>query len=173
LETETGVRRVVWVPEKLDKEIENVRKAKGYTRSGFYRHGAAMLVQRMKAVTTRREVKLQPWEEIVGTLKTIENGNQTITAVIACTQDLEIALPYQQETQEAKLIQNSRDLLGQKISIIKTDQPDRPIIIKQKEGIPLTKPQFAPKVFGRSYGFIKRWVLFSVMFSSLKNVVCL
>jgi len=126
---ENGVRRVVWVPEKLDQEIENLRKKIGYTRSGFYRYAVTRLMEQM-LLSKRKEVRLQPWEEIVGTLKTIETTTETITAIISCTQNLEIALPYQKDTTEANIIQNLNKQLGQKIAILRIDNPKQPLTIK-------------------------------------------
>jgi len=126
---ENGIRRVVWVPQKLDREIENLRQKIGYTRSGFYRYAITRLMEQM-LLSKRKEVKLQPWEEIVGTLKTIENDTETITAIISYTQNLEIALPYPKDTTEANTIQNLNKHLGKKIAILKTDIPDKPIIIR-------------------------------------------
>jgi hypothetical protein len=128
---ENGLRRVVWIPKKLDQEVENARKNIGYTRSGFYRYAATRLMEQM-LLSKRREVKLQPWEEIIGRLKTIETDSQTITAIISCTQNLEIALPYPKDTPEATTIQNLNKHLGQKIAILKTDNPKQPLTIRTK-----------------------------------------
>jgi hypothetical protein len=135
---ENGIRRVVWVPDKLDHEIENIRQKIGYTRSGFYRYAITRLLEQI-LLATRKEVKLQPWEEIVGTLKTIENDNQTITAIISCTQNLEIALPYPKDTPEANTIQNLNKHLGKKIAILKTDNPKQPLTIRTFTATPDAK----------------------------------
>lgn len=135
---ENGIRRVVWVPQKLDDEIENLRQKIGYTRSGFYRYAVTRLMEQM-LLSKRKEVKLQPWEEIVGTLKTIENDNQTITAIISCTQNLEIALPYPKDTTEAMTVQNLNKYLGQKIAILKTDNPKQPLTIRTFTATPDAK----------------------------------
>ncbi len=34
---ECGKRRTVWLPTKLEKKVEEVRKALGLSKSGFYR----------------------------------------------------------------------------------------------------------------------------------------
>jgi hypothetical protein len=126
---ETGTRRVVWIPEKLDQEIETLRQKIGYTRSGFYRYAITRLMEQM-LLSKRKEVRLQPWEEVVGTLKTIEEGNQTISAIISCTQNLEIALQYPKDTLEAETLQNLNKHLGRKIAILKTDNLEKPLIIR-------------------------------------------
>ena len=76
--TEEGIRRVVWVPKKLDKEIEILRRKIGYTRSGFYRYALTRLLEQL-LLSKRTKVQLRPWEEIIGTLQTIETNSQTIT----------------------------------------------------------------------------------------------
>jgi len=90
-------------------------------------------------LSKRREVKLQPWEEIVGTLKTIETNNEAVTAVISCTQNLEIALPYPKDTPEGNTIQNLNKHLGQKIAILKTDNPEKPLNIRTYTATPATE----------------------------------
>jgi hypothetical protein len=169
---ENGIRRVVWIPQKLDHEIENLRQKIGYTRSGFYRYAVTRLMEQM-LLSTRKEVKLRPWEEICGTLKGIENDPETITAIIACTQNLDIALPYPKDTPEANTIQNLDKYLGQKIRILKTDNPQQPtIIIKQHEEKRLRKPQVRPKTIYGIDGFAKCGVFFKAMLISLKSVSC-
>jgi hypothetical protein len=135
---EEGIRRVVWVPQKLDQEIEGTRKKIGYTRSAFYRYAITRLMEQM-LLSTRKEVKLRPWEEIVGTLKTIETDNQTTTAIISCTQNLDIALPYPKDTPEANTIQNLNKHLGKKIRILKTDNQQQPLTITTYTATPDTK----------------------------------
>jgi hypothetical protein len=135
---ENGIRRVVWVPQKLDDEIENLRQKIGYTRSGFYRYAVTRLMEQM-LLSKRKEVKLRPWEEIVGVLKTVETDTETVTAIISCTQNLEIALPYPKDTTEATTIQNLNKHLGQKIAILKTDIPEKPLIIRTFKQTPVAQ----------------------------------
>jgi hypothetical protein len=35
---EKGIRSTVWIPEKLNKKVEKVRKVLGLSKSGFYRY---------------------------------------------------------------------------------------------------------------------------------------
>ena len=127
--TEKGIRRVVWVPKKLDKEIEILRRKIGYTRSGFYRYALTRLLEQL-LLSKRTKVQLRPWEEIIGTLQTIETNSQTITAVISYTQNLEVALSYPKNTPEANIIEKLKPHLGQKIAILRTDNPEKPLTIK-------------------------------------------
>lgn len=129
METEQGIRRVVWLPKELDKQIEEIRRKIGYSRSGIYRYILTRFLER-EILTKRKQVSLRPWEEIVGRLKAIETNSQTISAIINCTHDLEIALTYPNDTPEAKIIQNLNNHLGQKIAMLKTDIPEKPLIIK-------------------------------------------
>jgi hypothetical protein len=147
---ETGIRRVVWIPEKLDQEIENLRHKIGYTRSGFYRYALTRLMEQL-LLSKRREIHLKPWEEIVGILKTIETDSQTITAVISCTQNLEIALPYPKGTSEATTIEKLSKHLGQKIAILHTDNPQKPLTIRT-----FCDTAVAHKVFCKNLWFRKR-----------------
>jgi hypothetical protein len=149
---ENGIRRVVWVPQKLDHEIENLRQKIGYKRSAFYRYAVTRLMEQM-LLSKRKEVKLRPWEEIVGTLKTIETDTETITAIIACTQNLEIALPYPKDTTEATTIQNLNKHLGQKIAILKTDNPKQPLTIRTLNEPTITPSRCYQKWWVRIRGF--------------------
>lgn len=151
---ENGIRRVVWVPKKLDQEVETVRKKIGYTRSGFYRYSATRLLEQM-LLSKRKEVHLEPWEEVIGTLQTIETDSHTITAIISCAQNFEIALPFRKGTTEAAAIQNLQPLLGQKIELMKTDDPEKPIVAAS---------------LWRNDGSGKK--IFTAMMVSLKSTLC-
>lgn len=37
MKKKSGTRRTVWIPAKLEKKVEEVRKALGLSKSGFYR----------------------------------------------------------------------------------------------------------------------------------------
>jgi hypothetical protein len=129
MEAEEGIRRVVWLPKELDRQIEEVRRRIGYSRSGIYRYILTRYFEKT-FLTKRKKVQLQPWEEIIGTLKAIETDNQTISAVVTCTQSLDIAITYPKETAEATILQNLNSLLGQKIALLKTDNPEKPLLIR-------------------------------------------
>jgi hypothetical protein len=49
---------------------------------------------------------------------------------------IEMVLPYQKDTPEAVAIQNSTILLGQRIALLKTDNPESPINITAKPRSP-------------------------------------
>ena len=157
---ETGIRRTIWMPRKLDRIVEQTRKAIGYTRSGFYRYTTTKTIEQT-LLTQRKEIKLQPWDEIIGTLKTIENAEDTITAVIECYQSIEMVLHYPKDTFEAIAIQNSTGLLGQRITLLKTDNVEKPINIE-------AKPRVPSKNFVRIPRFAKGAISFNVLFASLK-----
>jgi len=129
MKDEEGIRRVIWLPKELDRQIEEVRRKFGYSRSGIYRYMLTRFLEKT-ILTKRKQVHLRPWEEVVGTLKGIETDNQTISAVVTCTQSLDIAITYPKETAEATILQNLNSLLGQKIAILKTDSQEKPLIIR-------------------------------------------
>jgi hypothetical protein len=129
MKDEQGIRRVVWLPKELDKQIEEARRKIGYSRSGIYRYILTRFLEKT-LLAKRKQVQLQPWQEIIGTLKAIETDNQTISAVVMCTQSVDIAVTYPKETAEAAILQNLNSLLGQKIAILKTDLQEKPLIVK-------------------------------------------
>lgn len=45
---EKGKRRTVWLPEKLDKKSEEVRKALGLSNSGFYRFAIVEVIKQFQ-----------------------------------------------------------------------------------------------------------------------------
>ena len=49
---ELGVLRAVWVPKKLDEQIEETRKKLGYNRSRFYIYALTRLLQELSVLTT-------------------------------------------------------------------------------------------------------------------------
>jgi hypothetical protein len=124
-----GIRRVVWIPQKLDQEIENLRHSIGYTRSGFYRYALTRLIEQL-LLTKQEKLHLQPWQEIVGTLKEIKTDKETTTAIITCTQNKDYVITYPNETKEAETLQTLKNQQGQKIAILKTDLPEKPILIQ-------------------------------------------
>jgi hypothetical protein len=84
---------------------------------------------------THQENQLKPWEEVVGTLDKIETSETQTIALLTCTysKQIAIALPKNQpDTNELG------KLLGQKIRILKTDIPDKPIIIRTLNEPPST-----------------------------------
>ncbi|MEM2150953.1 MAG: hypothetical protein QXG68_05435 [Candidatus Bathyarchaeia archaeon] len=52
-EGETGVRRVVWIPNELDEIIESVRKRLGISRSGFYRNAVLRYLESLSVISSR------------------------------------------------------------------------------------------------------------------------
>jgi hypothetical protein len=45
LNKEKGKRRTVWLPTKLEKKVEEVRKTLGLTKSAFYRFAIVEIVK--------------------------------------------------------------------------------------------------------------------------------
>jgi hypothetical protein len=129
---EKGIRRVVWVPEKLDHEIENLRHNIGYTRSGFYRYALTRLIEQL-LLTKQKELHLQPWQEIVGTLKEIKTNEETTTAIITCTHNTDYSISYPNGTKEAETLQTLQNSKGQKVAILRTDILEKPILIQHLE----------------------------------------
>ena len=124
-----GIRRVVWLPKKLDEEIEKTRQKIGYTRSGFYRYAITRFLEQI-LLTKQKELHLKPWEEIVGTLKEVKTDGETTTATITCTHNTDYSISYPNGTKEGETLQTLQNLKGQKVAILKTDLPEKPILIR-------------------------------------------
>jgi len=45
MKSEKGIRRTIWLPTNLDAKAEEVRKALGLGRSGFYRYAVTKIIE--------------------------------------------------------------------------------------------------------------------------------
>jgi len=84
---------------------------------------------------THQEIHLNPWEEAIGTLDKIENSETQTIALLTCTYKKQIAIPLPKDQPETQKLQK---LLGQKIAILRTDNPEKPIIIRNFTATPET-----------------------------------
>jgi len=75
---------------------------------------------------TYEETHLVPWQEAIGTLDRIEESETGTIALLTCTHTRQLAIPLQKDTPETKKLQT---LIGQKIRILQTDIPNKPLII--------------------------------------------
>jgi len=160
--TERGIRRVVWIPHKLDQLIENLRCKMGYTRSGFFRYALTRYVEQILFLS-QRKLQLQPWQEIVGTLKEIKTNSDSTTAIISCIRYVDYIITYPNQTQEAKILQTLNNLKGQKISILRTDNPQKPLLVKTFNETVVTHKNFLSQLW-----FRKRASLVAFMMIALK-----
>jgi len=77
---------------------------------------------------TYEETRLAPWQEVLGVLDRVEETNETqIVAFLTCTYKRQMAIPLSKNQPETKKLQK---LIGQKIRILQTDIPDKPLIIR-------------------------------------------
>ena len=76
------------------------------------------------------ETHLVPWQEAIGVLDRLETSETQTIALLTCTYKRQIAIPLSKNQPETKKLQN---LIGQKIRILKTDIPDKPLIIRTLE----------------------------------------
>lgn len=124
-----GIRRVVWVPKELDKEIEKTRHKIGYTRSEFYRYAITRSLEDL-FLHKQKAISLQAWEEIVGVLQGVRIDKEITTAIITCIRHIDYLITYPNETQEAQILQKIQKLKGQKVALLKTDLPHNPLIVR-------------------------------------------
>jgi len=85
---------------------------------------------------THQETHLKPWEEAVGTLDKIETSETQTIALLTCTYKKTIAIPLPKEEPETQKLQK---LVGQKIAILRTDDAQKPIIIRTFTATPATQ----------------------------------
>jgi hypothetical protein len=74
-----------------------------------------------------QNVQLKPWEEAVGTLDKVEDTDTQTIAYLTCTYRKQIAIPLPKDQPETQKLQK---LIGQKVRILETDIPEKPLIIR-------------------------------------------
>jgi hypothetical protein len=79
---------------------------------------------------TQQTVHLRDWDEIVGTLNGIESTHSgtDIIASLTCTTEKQIAIAIQRDCLETE--QQLRNLLGKRVAILKTGNPQKPFIAR-------------------------------------------
>jgi len=81
---------------------------------------------KLRSLTDQRTY-LKPWQEIIGTLTGIETTETDLIALLTCTFEKHIAITIQGDKPETERVQK---LLGRKIAILKTDDPQKPLAIR-------------------------------------------
>jgi hypothetical protein len=76
---------------------------------------------------SHQRVQLKPWEEATGTLDKIETGETETVAYLTCTYTKQIAITLPKDQPETQKLPK---LIGQKIAILRTDNPQKPIVIR-------------------------------------------
>lgn len=79
---------------------------------------------------THQQMQLQPWQEAIGIYKDLKVNSEHVTLILTTQKTINISFPA--NTPEAKtLIKTLQNIQkGQKIAILKTDNPKKPLIIK-------------------------------------------
>jgi hypothetical protein len=110
---------------------------------------------------TEQKMYLAPWNEVLGTLNGIETADTELIAFLTCTSEKHTAIAIQREPETE---QQLRKLLGQKVAILRTDNPQTPLIIRpinntktptttDVTGKEKAKPRIRPIGVGRNCGF--------------------
>jgi hypothetical protein len=81
-------------------------------------------------VTERREIRLQEWEEIVGTFRGIVKEEFRLSILIDNS-----CMVFNDESTEAQIVEEklNRTKSGEKIAILRTDIPEKPLVIRKDE----------------------------------------
>jgi hypothetical protein len=105
-----------------------------------------------------QETHLNFWEEAVGVLDKVENSETQTIALLTCTYKKQIAIPLPKNQPETKKLQK---LLGKKIAILKTDIPNKPIIIRTLQETTVARKNFSALQWFRGRGlFVLRYARF-------------
>lgn len=76
-----------------------------------------------------KEIKLQVWDEIIGDCVKFEDKEGRVVVVFRCCQHMQIAYP--RDSKEGIILRRfGRKLVGQKLEILRTDIPAKPIIVR-------------------------------------------
>ena len=80
--------------------------------------------------TDVRDIKLQAWEEIIGGCVKFEaKKDQVVVILRVCGQNVRIAYP--RDSKEGIILRRfGRKLVGQKLGILRTDIPAKPIVVR-------------------------------------------
>jgi len=88
----------------------------------------------LKEVETRqvisKEIRLQPWQEVIGKLKEIKVEGDHTTAILRYTRHVDFVISYLNGTKEAEILQTLDNLLGKKVAILRTDIPEKLILAR-------------------------------------------
>jgi hypothetical protein len=77
-----------------------------------------------------KEIKLEVWQEIIGHCVRFEAKKDQVTVILrVCGQNVRIAYPRNSE-EGIVLRRFGRKLVGQKIGILRTDIPAKPIVVR-------------------------------------------
>jgi len=116
---------------------------------------------------TLQETSLEPWQEAIGNLEDLKISEDRVTVTLSRIVR-SFAITFPKETLEAQtLIQTLKKTpKGTKIALLKTDIPEKPLIIK-----PLTKQQSRSRRFYRICGFVKVVALFYAVCTSVNGGV--
>jgi|GEM_PF-2906745 len=86
---------------------------------------------RSKHNLTPECVHLRPWDEVVGTLTDIETNDTETVMLLTCTVQKRIVLIIDERSlKKEKFEEQAKKLVGRKISILKTDDPQEPPIVR-------------------------------------------
>jgi len=80
--------------------------------------------------TDVKEIRLQVWEEVIGKCVKFETKKDQIVAILRiCGRRVRMAYPH--DSQEGIILKRfGRKLVGQRIGILRTDIPAKPIIVR-------------------------------------------
>jgi hypothetical protein len=78
------------------------------------------------------ETHLVPWQEAIGTLDRIEESETQTIALLTCISKRRMAIPFSKDQPETKKL---RKLIGEKVRVLQTDIPEKPLIIKSVKEI--------------------------------------
>lgn len=95
---------------------------------------------------SRKNVLLKPWEEAIGTLDKIENNETETIAFLTCIYAKQIAIPLPKDQPETQKLPK---LIGKKIAILRTDNPQKPIAIRTIYATTVTKKEFSTHLWLR------------------------
>lgn len=88
-------------------------------------------IGRNKRDLTQQHVLLRPWDEIVCTPTSIETKDTETVVLLTCAVRKQITLIVEENFPEKeKFEEQIKKLIGKKIAILKTDNPQKPLIIR-------------------------------------------
>jgi hypothetical protein len=82
-----------------------------------------------------KEIRLHPWEEFVGIFKRVEITEFDHAVIFEFPKPKDIKVLFSQDSEEARILTEllTPELIGKKIGILRTDIPEKPIVMRLVE----------------------------------------
>jgi len=141
-------------------DVENIRVACGigHWNTALGRCLSLLLEGKIKGQKTTKgwifwshqKMELQPYEEAIGTFEDLKIGENEVVLTLNVNKKLNLSFPAQ--SPEAHILINTlkNAKTGQKVALLRTDIPTKPLIIRTRTSIPTDVEEQKPRNFTKT-----------------------